>query len=185
MGTKVSAPSWSFGSDGARVSLLVPSVVDAKAICEGMDSTKKYTMEIKQEKRRRSLSSNSLLWAVLGDMAKALQKSAPGLTPEDIYRTYISHSGNYIMQEVMASELPKLRRIWCSNGEGWIVDVVDVVEDGDDQKISCRLFYGSSQYDQEEFSKLVDAVLQDAKAIGIDHTSESIRELMARYPGGQ
>lgn len=182
---KVSAPTWSFTQEGARVSLLVPSIADAKEICLQMDGTKSYVMDIKQEKRRRSLSSNSLLWAVLGDMAKVLQKEDPKITPEDIYRTYISHSGNYIMQEIRASELPKLRRIWGSNGEGWIVDVVDVVEDGDDQKIACRLFYGSSQYDQEEFSKLIDAVLQDAKAMGIEHTSESLREMMKRYPGGQ
>lgn len=182
----VSKPLCTLTMEGARVSFLVPSMKDAEKICETMATTgKPFEIELRQKKKKRTLSSNALLWAVLGDMALALQKNDPDITPESIYRNYIIDSANYIIQDIYESELPRLKSIWESNGVGWQIDVVDVVEDGAEQKLSVRLFYGSSQYDQAEFSALVNIVLQDASAIGIEHTSDNVAELMRRYPNGQ
>ncbi len=185
MPVDVTAPEWSFGRDGARVSFLVPSIQDAQGLCDMFDGKKQYELSVKAKVKKRSLSANALLWALLGDIAVVLQKNDPKANADDLYRKYIHESNNYITQECRAEDFPKLEGIWRSNGIGWVCDVVDVDETGDGLRLTCRMYYGSSQYDTKEFSRLVESVLTDARELGIDHTSQAMRALMEQYPGGQ
>lgn len=182
----VSNPQWSIGADGARISFLVPSPADARQICDSFKPGKQYTMEVKQKKKKRSLDANALMWALIGEMTAILKRNDPGITPDDVYRGYIIHSANYVVAEVWEDDYPEMVNKWSANGIGWVAQKLDVIDSkGWMYKYRVRLFYGSSQYDSAQMAQLIDAILQDAAAIGIDTASESFRALCEQYPGGQ
>lgn len=180
------SPEWTIDRDGAKVSFRVSSANEARAICDEFSDGKTVEMDVHVKKEHRSSSANALLWAALGDIVKVLRKNDPKITADLLYKRYIHESGNYKTADVWASEFQALERIWSSHGIGWFVDIADVIDDVEiDRKLTVRLYYGSSQYDKEEFSRLVDSVLMDARELGIEYTSDAMRSLMKQYPGGQ
>lgn len=180
----VSNPEWALDRDGARISFRAPTVEEARQICETMQPGKQYELTVKEASKKRSLSANSMMWAVLGEMARELAKTHGGVSPDDLYRGYIRSTGNYYVAECWEDSLPKLQKTWESNGTGWIAEATEPVDECDGmQKWSVRLWYGSSQYDSGEMSRLIDAILQDAHAMGL--AGDNITSLMEAYPNGQ
>ena len=69
--------------------------------------------------------------------------------------------------------------MWSDNGIAWFTDVVDIAENG---KIGINAYYGSSSYNTKQMAKLIDGVVQDCKAIGIETESpENIKSLLENY----
>lgn len=61
--------------------------------------------------------------------------------------------------------LDKLVQLWGKNGLGWAADVVDSKLEG------CKnvvLYQGSSTYDTRQMSRLIDLVVQECRAQGIE-----------------
>ena len=83
---QASKAKWTVDSGGAWISFQVPSVQEAREQCDKMIPGKLYDLEIKEYSKKRSLSANSLLWKVIGEMAKELAKTNPKITPDEIYR---------------------------------------------------------------------------------------------------
>ena len=175
---------WSMDSDGVWVSFLAPSVGEAKQMVGKLKQGKKYEITIKEESRKRSLSANALMWAVLGEMAAAMSRYGVQVTTDEIYRKYIRDTANYYVAEVWEDQLESLKKTWSGNGIGWIAEETTPVYGADGmEKWAVRLWYGTSQYSTSEMCALLDAILQDARQLGID--SESMKQLMAAYPNGQ
>ena len=180
----VSDGRWSMDMDGPRVSFRAASIAEAKELCEGLEAGKRYSLSLKAESKKRSLSANSLMWAVLGEMASELRKTDPKATPDELYRGYIRESSNYIVGDFWEGLLPDLIRAWESRGLGWMAEKIEPIEEADGiQKWSVRFWRGSSDYSTSEMAALIDSILQDAAALGI--CSESTKALMEAYPDGQ
>ena len=154
----VSDPKWSMDADGVRISFKAPNIEAAKKLCLEMERGKGYDLTVKKQSEKRSLSANSLMWAVLGEMCRELRKTDKKVTPDDMYRGYIRDTGNYDVGEPIGES------------DGMV-------------KYTVRLWHGSSQYDSREMKRLLDSILQDAAALGI--CSESTQALMEAYPDGQ
>lgn len=181
---QVSEPKWSMDMDGARISFRVQSVADAKELCQKMEDGRLYDLTVKKRSRKRSLSANSLMWAVLGEMAMALRTTDPKVTPDDLYLGYIRESPNYVVGDFWEGMIPDLIRAWEGRGLGWQAEKLEPVEVEDGiTKWSVRFWRGSSDYSTAEMAQLIDSILQDASALGI--CSDSTRALMEAYPDGQ
>lgn len=175
---------WHMDSDGVWVSFLAPSVGEAKQMVGKLKQGKKYEITIKEENKKRSLSANALMWAVFGEMAAAMSRYGAQATTDEIYRKYIHDTPNFYVAEVWEDQLESLKKTWSGNGLGWIAEETVPVDEADGMvKWAVRLWYGSSQYSSAEMCALLDAILQDARQLGID--SESMKQLMAAYPNGQ
>ena len=186
MQADVSSPMWSIGAEGARVSFHVPSTEIATRLCDSFKAGKQYELTVKEKRKRRSMDANALMWAVLGEMSEILRRMDRNLYPEEIYRQYIVHSGNYYAAEVWEDEIERLCKTWASNGIGWVCEKVDICDEENGMlKYRCHLYYGSSQYDTKQMAQLIDSVLQDARALGVDTASDSFRALCEQFPGGQ
>lgn len=122
--------------------------------------------ELTKAKTRRSLSANAYCWSLCREIAAAV-----GLTKEEIYREAVRRVGPYAQLVMPARAAEDFTRRWRANGTGWNVDLVDKAPDG----ILLHAYYGSSTYDTREMSRLLDYLVQDAKALGIETLSE--REL--------
>lgn len=80
---------------------------------------------------------------------------------------------------VMNGAVDKLCAGWSKNGLGWHTEAFPSKIDGCTNVI---LYYGSSTYDTRQMSALIDSLVQDCKALGIETKSEEeIDSLIRSY----
>ena len=145
---------------------------EAKAFTANM-KPKKYAVEIKEYRPRRTNDANAYLWTLLGKLSAALH-----IPPEEIYREAIRDvGGNYEVTPIRDDALEKWRSIWQGNGLGWVCEEIGP------SKLpgytNVRNFYGSSTYDTDQMSRLIEIVVRDCKAQGIETmTPEELASLM-------
>lgn len=87
------------------------------------------------------------------------------VTKEEVYRKHIEAVGKYEPLAIAEDAVERFLMIWGRNGTGWLAKVVDSKLDG------CKkvfAYYGSSVYDTKEMSRLIDSVIEDARALGIE-----------------
>lgn len=125
---------------------------------------KKYEVEIKEHRERRSLDANAYFWTLLDKLAEALREPK-----EELYRGYIKEiGGNSEVVCVLDQAVDKLRKGWERNGLGWQTDTMPSKISGCTNVV---LYYGSSTYDGNQMSRLIDMVIQDCKGCGIETLS--------------
>ena len=133
---------------------------DAKKFVGEM-KPKKYSLEVKEYREKRSLDANGYLWVLLDKIADVL-----GRTKEDLYLQYVRQCGPYKDFTLTEEEAKTFRVAWSRLGTGWPTEQVDFAHDGN--HVVIRAYYGSSQYNTKQMSRLLDMVVQDAKELGIE-----------------
>lgn len=127
--------------------------------------------EIERQKKKRSLDANRMLWAACEEIAKAV-----GIDKEEVYRRNIRAVGVYEPLPIKAEAVEDFKRRWKAKGIGWFADVID------DSKLKgyklVFAYYGSSTYTTKEMSRLIDEIIQDAKAVGVDIMSDREKSLL-------
>lgn len=127
--------------------------------------------ELKKTTKKRSIDANNFCWNLAQQIAEVVR-----LTKEDVYRRNIREVGVYTPLPIKTEAVDEFRRIWSHRGVGWFVDVVD------DSKIPgyklCFAYHGSSCYDTAQMSRLIDSLIQDAQAVGIDTIGEREKSLL-------
>lgn len=133
---------------------------EAKAFTANM-KPKKYAVEIKEYRERRSLDANAYLWVLLEKLANVLETAK-----DELYIKYVRRYGIFKDFTLEEEEAPTFRHAWEMLGTGWPTEVVDFDHVG--EKVVVRAYYGSSQYNTKQMSRLINAVVEDCKAQGID-----------------
>lgn len=152
---------WSQDDSGFWVSLKVENPFEARRFL-ATKKEKKYVADIKEWRERRSLDANAYMWVLLGKLSGKL-----GLSPEAIYREAIRDVGdNYEVMPVRNDALERWKVIWQSNGLGWLCE--EIGPSKLEGYTNVRNFYGSSAYDKSQMSRLIDNIVQDCKAQGIE-----------------
>ena len=122
---------------------------------------KELKCEIKPFKAKRSLSANAYAFVLINKLAEKLN-----LSPQEVYKNAIRHIGG--VSETICIQnraVEKFCEGWQKNGIGWQTEIIDSKLDG----CSCVVcYYGSSTYDQAQMSRLIDLIVQDCKAVGIE-----------------
>ena len=126
-----------------------------------LDPKKMLDVRIESHKNRRSLDANAYCWALIGQIAAAVGKKK-----EEIYREEIKElGGNYDTVCVTEKAADALCAHWQHNGLGWIAETFESKIKG---CVNVNLYYGSSAYNSVQMARLIDNVVQDAQALGID-----------------
>lgn len=160
----------SFGVDGKQIL----SLTIEGDFREKWDDLKEKDLEvdIKKYRKKRSLDANALSWVLLDKLSAKL-----GLPKEEIYREYIRNIGG--VSETVCVKNSAVERLcdgWGTNGIGWQTETFPSKIEGCTNVI---LYYGSSTYDTEQMSRLIDQIVQDCKQLGIDTaTPEEIEAIM-------
>jgi hypothetical protein len=119
------------------------------------------SIDIKQWRERRSLDANAYFWVLCDRLSEVT-----GRGKSEIYRDEIRDiGGNSETVCVMDKAVDKLRSAWEKNGLGWQTETFDSKLDG---CTNVTLYYGSSAYDKAQMARLIDNVVQDCKAVGIE-----------------
>lgn len=127
--------------------------------------------ELQRVRKKRSLDANNYCWALASEIAKVV-----GITKEDVYRRNIKDVGEYTPLPIKADAVEEFQRIWKGHGTGWFAEIVD------DSKIPgyklVFAYHGSSTYDTAQMSRLIESLIQDAQAVGIETLSEREKSLL-------
>lgn len=121
-----------------------------------------YDLTIKEHREKRSLDANAYAWVLMGKLAAAMH-----IKPVEVYRQQIVGVGdNFTPMCVREKDVNRFVSSWERNGLGWIVQDLGV-----SQVPGCRnlaAYHGSSTYDTQQMSQLIDNIVQDCKALGIE-----------------
>ena len=147
---------------------------DVKACVEEL-SEQKISVKIGKHREKRSLDANAYCWTLIGKLAEKLN-----LPVKEVYRTAIKEiGGNYEVVCVKNEAVEKLCSAWVSKGIGWQTDTIKSKLDGCTNVI---LYYGSSTYDTKQMSLLIDNIVEDCKAQGIEtKTPAELAELKSLW----
>ena len=116
---------------------------------------------LSKTKRKRSLDANAYAWVLIDKLSAALR-----MDKDDVYRSAIKEIGGVSEIVCVKSQaVEKLRRGWEMRGTGWQTETMPSKIEGCTNVI---LYYGSSCYDTRQMSQLIDHLIQDAQAVGIE-----------------
>ena len=131
---------------------------------------KDLDLDLKKHRKKRSKNANDYLWVLCEEIAKN-----QGITKEEVYRKQIREVGVYEPLPLREDEIPRFEEAWKRNGIGWFLDIVDNSFPGYKKVFA---YYGSSTYNTEEMSRLIDATVEDCRALGIEVISPAELSLM-------
>lgn len=137
-------------------------------------------VQIGKPRKKRSLNANAYLWELCGQIAEKLSDEGTLTTKEDVYRENIQQVGVYRDIPMLNKGADTLQKAWSMHGIGWFTEVVDYLPNKTGYLVRC--YYGSSCYNSKQFSRVLDAVIQDAQALGIDtRTPEEINNMLSLW----
>ncbi len=153
---------------------------NAMAMWEKYRNAERLDLDVVKHRESRSLNANAYMWTLCEKIAQKLSSEKVVHTKEDIYRDAIKHIGVYYDDDIEPKKVDRRRTAWEMIGTGWITERVDFTQDGNREII--RFYYGSSRYNTAQMSKLIDNIVQDAKAMGIEtRTPEEIEKMKALW----
>lgn len=132
----------------------VKVIAELASYIDSLHEDKEYTLTVKEHKEKRSISANNYFWVMCDRLAEKLRMSKT-----DIYRSYVKEiGGNNDIVCCINKAVSALREAWEARGTGWITETEDSKLDG---CTNVRLYYGSSTYDKEQMSRLIELAKQD------------------------
>ena len=162
------------------VSLIINERQRAEAMYDELHDAARLSVNIDKYREKRSLNANAYMWKLCGELAEALSDEKVEHTKEDIYREAIKEIGVWYDDEVEPEKSAWRRKAWEMIGTGWITERVDFSPDGEKEII--RFYYGSSQYNTKQMSRLIDNIVQDCEAVGIDvRTPDEIANMLSLW----
>lgn len=124
-----------------------------------------------RKRKKRSLDANAYCWVLIDKIAAEM-----GISKQEVYRAALREIGG-VSDTVCVQETayPRLKRSWERQGLGWQC----VKEKSKIQKcVNAVLIYGSSAFDSKQMARLIDGLIQEANALGIDTMSDADRALL-------
>ena len=151
---------------------------DVSAECESLWE-KEIDIEIRPHKKRRSLDANDLCWALCTEIGNAMRPPVP---KEEVYRRAIRDVGSYFPVPIREDQVELFQARWQRNGIGWFAEVADRAR-GLAGYVKVFAYCGSSSYDTREMSRLLDYLMEDARAmeIAIPFSKKEEEELLKRW----
>lgn len=132
----------------------VKVIAELASYIDSLSDEKEYVLTVKEHKEKRSLSANNYFWVMVDKLAEKLR-----MAKSDIYRSYVKEiGGNNDVVCCINKAVSSLVEAWQSKGLGWLAEEEDSKIDG---CTNVRLYYGSSTYNKEQMSRLIELARQD------------------------
>lgn len=145
----------------AKISLLL----DTKQldIVEELKNENKLNIELKKHREKRSLDANAYFWKLLQELCGLVEID----TIED-YKRRIKELGIFRQFKIEKHNIKTFEKMWTAQGIAWFCEIADTTYIGDTEFKIINAYYGSSSYNSKQMARLIDGVVQDCKAYGIE-----------------
>lgn len=136
---------------------------------------KRLTIKLGKFKEKRSLDANAYCWVLIGKIAEKT-----GVPKNEVYQNAVRNiGGNYEIVCVQDKALDSLCQMWQRNGIGWTTDTMPSKIEG---CTNVFLYYGSSVFTVDQMTRLIDSIIADCKALGIETKSyEELESLLGAW----
>ena len=146
----------------------------AETLYDELNLCEKCEISVQKWRGKRSNDANRYFWEMAGKLAEKT-----GIPVETIYREAVKNiGGNSDIVCVKAEACDALRKHWASMGLGWVSDVFPSKIPGCNNVI---LYAGSSTYNTEQMSRLIDLIVEECKTQGIETRPPEEIEAMMQY----
>lgn len=174
---KIADLSLDFRTGKAKLTLELNEKQSAMKMYDDLNQCEKLSVKIGKHREKRSLNANNYAWKLITELAEK-----NNLPKEEVYKKYIKEVGVCKQAEISENAVDTLTHSWSLHGIGWFTERVDYAEN--DGFVIVNLYYGSSQYNTKQMSRLIDFIVQDCEALGIEtKTPDQIAELLSLWGG--
>ena len=118
-------------------------------------------------KEKRSLNANGLLWACLGEMAKALRSDK-----WTVYLQMLKRYGTYTYICVKPKAVEAVKKQWRE------VEEVGAVNINGQESVQLLCYFGSSTMNSHDFSILLDGVKSEMRDLGLPTPDRDIERVL-------
>lgn len=137
------------------------------------DKDKKF--EIKEYHEKRSLDANAYCFVLCQKIANVIRS-----TKEEVYRKAIKEVGTFETLPIKREAVETFRLAWSSKGLGWICE--EIGESKLAGYINVLAYYGSSIYNTNQMSKLIDYLVDECDNLDIPiDTKDTIERLVKEW----
>lgn len=143
-------------------------VDNRQAVLDGYDELKdsRLTITANKYRQKRSLDANAYFWVLAGKLASKLHT-----TTTEVYRQYIYDVGdNFRIVPIREDLIGEWEKLWCKDHVGRMVEDLGECRNTTGYH-NIRCFFGSSDYNTKQMSRLIDLIVQDCKEQGIETMS--------------
>ena len=159
---------WMQDDAGCWLCLRARDAQAARAFAAGMKEAV-YTADIREKRKRRSLDANAYAWVLMEKIAAAV-----GRSKDEIYLDMLERYGVFTHLIVKPAAVDMLVREYrlCR-------DLGEITVNGKTGR-QIQAYFGSSQYDTAQMSRLIDGITAEARDLGIETATP---EELARMKG--
>lgn len=131
--------------------------------------------ELKRVRKKRSINANAYFFALADELSKKVN-----IPKTEIYRNYIKEIGG--VSEIVCVKKEAVKKLcegWQHNGLGWQTEIIpSKLKDCE----NVILYYGSSTYNTEQMSRLINLIVEDCKVQGIEtRTPDEIANMLSLW----
>ena len=131
----------------------------------------RYEFVVRKKKKTKSLTANAYMWVLCDEIARILQS-----TKDEVYKQAVANVGVFFPLSCESAAFARARAVWESQGAGFFCNVTREQAG----RTEFNAYVGSSQYTQEELSRLIEELVAEAENLGIDtKASRECRALIA------
>lgn len=131
---------------------------------EELRDCEKLTIRISKYKKKRSLDANAYAWVLISKIAEKTN-----VATTEVYRSAIKEiGGNSDTVCIQDHAVRQLCAGWERNGIGWCTEAFPSKIEGCTNVI---LYYGSSTYDSQQMSRLINILVQECDQLDIETKS--------------
>lgn len=174
---KIVGANIDFRTGKPTISFEVNEKNEFELIVDDLKDKDKLSIEVKPYRERRSLDANAYFFVLADKLAEKLNT-----TKEEIYRNAIKEIGG--VSETVCVKNQAVERLcegWRKNGLGWQTDTFPSKIEGCTNVI---LYYGSSTFDTAQMSRLIENIVQDCRAVGVEtRTPDEIANMLSLWGG--
>lgn len=167
-------PELLFTADGRLKVIFTAPRAEARSI-EALPKDKDLVVTVKKRTKKRSIDANAYFWVLCDKVAKAINS-----TKEEVYRQKIRDYGVFEIMPIRCDAVEAFVDRFGKNGLGWFAESMDKSKLEGYQRV--MVFFGSSTYNTEEMSRIIESIVEDCKELGIPTLSDSeLKSLCESY----
>lgn len=131
----------------------------------------RLAIEVVKYREKRSLDANALLWHCIGQLAAAMTNDK-----WNIYLLMLKRYGKFTYVCIRENAVEAMKRQWRE------CEVVGEVTINGQKAVQLLCYYGSSTYNTQEFSALLEGVISEMKEAGLEPPMPAhVKAAMERY----
>lgn len=160
---KLADVSIDFATRKPKITFLINNNITS---LEEIENVELLDIEAKKHREKRRNRANRYFWKLLQEICEKQSID----TIED-YKRRVRELGIFRRMTTEIENVKTIEYMWNKNGIAWFIDVFDTEVIKNKEYKTLHLYYGSSSFNSKQMSRLIDGLVQDCKAVGIETKS--------------